>query len=113
MHVSTRVLFATSTLRFSRIPKATSSRDICANNRARGTVDSVGRCITQASKLFEICQSPFLRVFFQNDALSQVMLWPYLPRGYTADAEKFKKAPKRFTGAVPFRRTGRLVLLRI
>lgn len=44
----------------------------------------LGRCFSQASKLFEICQRPLLQVSFQNDALSQVMLWPYLPRGYTA-----------------------------
>lgn len=46
-------------------------------------VDSVGHCFSQTSKLFEICQNPFLQVSFQNDALSQVMLWPYLPRHYT------------------------------
>jgi len=69
-----------------------------------GTVDSVGRCFSQASKLFEICQDLFLQVSFQNDALSQVMLWPYLPQGYTATQRNSRRTPKRFTGVVPFRR---------
>lgn len=57
------------------------------------TVDSVGHCFNQASKLFEICQSPFLQVSFQNDALSQVMLWPYLPRGYT-EMQRNSRGPR-------------------
>lgn len=59
----------------------------------------------QRRNYLKFCPDPLSQAFFQNDALSQVMLWPYLPRGSARpDVEKLKKTPKRLTGAISFRR---------
>lgn len=97
----------------SKPPISRKQSRVRARARASCTQISVGSRPVAESRGVEIIRnlsgapSPPLRKLlpFQDDALSQVMLWPYLPQLHgERHTEKLKKAPKRFTGAVPFRR---------
>lgn len=83
---------------------------------AYANISALGCCFSRASKLFEICQSLFFRksLSLPERRVKSGHVMALSPTRLHGDsAEKLKKAPKRFIGAVPFWRTGRFVLLRI
>jgi len=79
-------------------PKQTAKHLVvaCANNRARARAacTQISRlsavALARPSKLFDICQGSFFASLSpsRNDALSQVMLWPYLLRRYKATSRR-------------------------
>jgi len=71
----------------------TSRRCLRKQSRARrsyANISVLGRCLSRATKLFEICQGLLFASLSpsRNDALSQVMLWPYLLRRYKASPRR-------------------------